>query len=286
MECYNVSVVSGTCLIKLINSDVATVKTFLGTEIIDYIDVLDEDEKILTSYDIYAKRKQVVFEETTIQEEEKRVISEAYTEKIPAVKDEETGEIITPEQEIFHPEQTETIYKDVQVEMITAIMEKAGVHEEINNIKQVVGIQNTNNMTLDEFKTYYVNLSKLALQTYLVEHPLVSDCHNQTKGTYSITEEKQTLMMANYITYTINKQISPDTAVLTWNESGEVCEVWQEAEYLQLVSEIESIVKPLVSQQQTFEKQIMDCNSVNAVKEIVLDYASYDIRNQSTEADE
>lgn len=283
MECYDCIVNTTTCVIKFVNEEVKTVKDFFGTEIINYIDILNENEKLIKSYDIYAKRQECICEDTTIKESGYRVVKEAYTETVPAVTDEE-GNILEEEYTIEHPEEIETIYKDVPVEMITVVMSKPTSKEEIDNIKEVVGIVNVNNMTLDEFKAYYINLSNTKLAAYLAEHPLISSCHNNTPGTYTITKDKQDLMTSNYITYTIKKSIDSN-AILTWNESGEECEVWTETEYLQLILEIEAIVKPLVSKQQSLEKEIVNANSMEAVKAIELDYSVADIRNLTTESE-
>jgi len=284
MECYDCIVNSMTCEIKFINESLEKVKSFIGKEIIDYIDILDKNGKIIKTHDIYAKRQTCIFEETTIKESETRVIKEAYDEVIPEIIDEETGEVLEPEQTIHYPEETETIFKDIPVEMITVIMDKPSIKEEIVNLKQVVGIVNPNCMTLEEFKDYYISLSNSKLASYLAEHPLVSNCHNNTLGTYNITKDKQDLMTSNYITYTIKKATNPNT-ILTWNESGEECEVWKEEEYLQLIVEIEAIVKPLVSKQQSLEKEIVNATSLEMIKSIELDYSNADIRNTNSDLD-
>lgn len=135
-------------------------------------------------------------------------------------------------------------------------------------------------MNLDEFKRYYIDLSNKNLKEYLADNPLISTCHNNVSGTYNITKDKQDLMTSNYLTYTIKKTLDSN-AVLTWNESGEECEVWTEEEYLQLIVEIEAIVKPLVSYQQSIEKQIISANDLESIKSISLDYSVADIRNSS-----
>ncbi|MBO5208477.1 MAG: hypothetical protein J6B68_03940 [Lachnospiraceae bacterium] len=125
--------------------------------------------------------------------------------------------------------------------------------------------------TLEEVKTGRIMESKMLLADYLEKNPLVSTCHGEKEGIYSVTEEKQTLMMSQYMTYTIEKQIVGG-ATLTWNETGKSCEVWTEEEFLQLIMEIKAYVYPLVSAQQTLEEQINACTTVEEVNSIIIDY--------------
>ncbi|MSA03960.1 hypothetical protein GKG47_21045 [Lactonifactor sp. BIOML-A3] len=134
-------------------------------------------------------------------------------------------------------------------------------------------VVDTESMTLKELKQYRINESKQLLAEYLSNNPLNSDCHNQTMGTYSITKEKQDLMISNYITYQIKKQTEPNTE-LTWNETGKSCELWTEAEFLELICQVEQKVKPRVSKQQALEEEIMDCKTKEEVSAVVIDYVN------------
>lgn len=124
---------------------------------------------------------------------------------------------------------------------------------------------------LDAIKQEKIKKSKLLLAEHLASHPLVSNAHNDSPGTYSVTEEKQTLMMSQYISYQAEKNINPD-AVLTWNETGKSCEVWTEENFLKLVIEIKQYVYPLVSHQQRIEEQIDAASSIRELDEITIDY--------------
>jgi len=126
---------------------------------------------------------------------------------------------------------------------------------------------------LAEAKKNKINYSKLELANFLEEHPITSTAHNGVEGVYSVTNEKQMLMMSQYTTYQIEKEVNPD-AVLTWNETGKACEVWKEEEFLQLVLEIKAYVYPLVSYQQTTEEAINACSSIEEVEAIVIDYSA------------
>lgn len=278
LEIYDHIINKNTCLFKFINESLDTIKSFFGSDIITYVNILDENLKITHSYDIEARRKECICEDTVIQEKTYRVVKDAWEETIPAVIDETSNNVIQEESSLFHEAEYEEIIKEIPVEMITVIMGKPTINEEVNSIKQAVGIVNPNIMTLDEFKAYYAGQSKAALEKYLSENPLVSSCHGGKAGIYCITEAKQNLMTGNYLTYMIKKAEAPDT-ILFWNESGEPCEEWTEQEYLQLIMEIEAVVKPLVSHQQYLEKSIYNAADIMSIKNISFDYFAADIRN-------
>ena len=122
-----------------------------------------------------------------------------------------------------------------------------------------------------------INESKVLLADYLERHPLISDCHGGVEATYNVTSEKQALMANNYLTYTIKKQSGIENPVLTWNASGEECESWTEEEYITLVLQIEEYVKPLVSLQQSYEKQIKNCETQEELDAITIVYDVYGI---------
>lgn len=116
-----------------------------------------------------------------------------------------------------------------------------------------------------------IALSKTMLAEYLENNPLHSTAHGDVEGIYSVTNEKQTLMMSQYVTYQIEKSVNPN-AKLKWNETGKSCIEWKEEEFLQLVLEIKTYVYPLVSYQQQLEEQIMNCTTQEELNEIAINY--------------
>lgn len=158
---------------------------------------------------------------------------------------------------------------------LRVIFKKTELEEKVAQIdKKVNAVVNEEAMTLEEYKEYKIGKTKEALNAFLAENPITSTAHAGVEGVYSITKEKQNLMTSNYLTYTIKKQISPKLAVLTWNETGKECEVWEEHEFIQLIMEIEARVKPLVSYQQSIEAQIREATDKIAASEIVCDYST------------
>lgn len=118
-----------------------------------------------------------------------------------------------------------------------------------------------------------VLLSKSLLAAYLGDHPITSTAHGGVEGVYSVTSEKQSLMMSQYMTYQIEKAVDPN-AKLRWNETGKSCQDWTEEEFLQLVLEIKKYVYPLVSYQQSLEEQIATCTTQEQLDSIIIDYES------------
>lgn len=127
---------------------------------------------------------------------------------------------------------------------------------------------------LQEAKENKISQSKTELAEYLANNPIASSAHGGKEGIYSVTQEKQSLMMSQYMTYQIEKTLNPD-AKLTWNESGEECEEWTEEEFLQLILEVRQRVYPLVSYQQSIEKAIRACTTDEELDAIVIDYSQF-----------
>ena len=147
--------------------------------------------------------------------------------------------------------------------------------DQVETISQQLNTNiNLETISIDDYKKYKINLSKKYLADYLENHPLQSSAHNQTEAYYSVTKEKQDLMTQQYLSYQIAKAIDPENAVLTYNATGEVCEPWNEAEFIQLIIEVKAYVYPLISYQQTVEKMIMDCETKEEVSNVIIDYNS------------
>lgn len=122
---------------------------------------------------------------------------------------------------------------------------------------------------LDEVKAASVANSKEALAEYLAAHPLT-----WTDGKrYSVTEEKQSLLMGNLAAYQLEVQGNP-AAEITWNATGEPCTGWEFADLCALAVAIKAYVKPLVAYQQEKEMEIMACETAEAVEAVTLDYGS------------
>lgn len=129
----------------------------------------------------------------------------------------------------------------------------------------------TNN-SLEILKEEKIKISKEKLALYLQENPLYSNVHNNIYDYYTVTEEKQSLLTSEFTGYQILKQAGIETD-FTWNAQGKECEIWTEQEGIELINQIRSYVKPLVSKQQELEKKIKNCISYTDLELINIDYS-------------
>ena len=173
-------------------------------------------------------------------------------------------------------DETKTAFDMIQVSFQKYELEEkmTEIEKKVDSIDaQVNPVVNFNTMPLSEVRKYKISESKDLLKEYLEGHPIASDCHGGVTGTYSITEEKQSLMTSQYTSYKVEQTFNPD-AVLKWNETGKTCEVWIEEEFLQLVLEVKYRVEPLVEYQRQYEKTVNECNTKEEVLAVELDYDS------------
>lgn len=129
----------------------------------------------------------------------------------------------------------------------------------------------TDSMSLDEIKEMKIAESKKVLAEWLETHPLTSSAHGGKEGTYSVTEAKQSLLTSQYTSYMLEKQVNPN-AVITWNETGQECEVWTDTEIVQLICEIKAYVYPRVAKQQKYECDIQAMALKADVLAVTFDY--------------
>lgn len=118
-----------------------------------------------------------------------------------------------------------------------------------------------NASTVGEIKEILVAKSKENLTKYLKENPLLSTAKYPEGRYYNVTLEKQNLLLANISTYQMAVQ-SGLQCPLTWNDTGEECELWTFEQLFQLSIEIRNYVAPLTSLQQYMESNINACNSI------------------------
>lgn len=151
-------------------------------------------------------------------------------------------------------------------------------YEEIIEDKNKINIddvqtnpENYLNYELVIYKKEKVNQSKELLQEYLLNHPITSTCHNGKEATYSITEEKQGLMVRALLIYQSKIEAGIE-AELKWNSTGNEYENWTLDEFKQLMLEIDDAVTPLVFIQQQYEKNIMSCCTKDEVDAFILNY--------------
>ena len=145
-----------------------------------------------------------------------------------------------------------------------SIADKPGCYEVTDG-----GVKPDPENTLRIQKEKKVSESKTILATYLENHPL-----QWTDGKYySVTSEKQSLLTSNLALY----QISVATAQpfkLTWNSTGDECVEQTYENLAALALGIGVYVKPFVSHQQELELRIKECNTLEQLNVIKIEYDS------------
>ncbi len=124
---------------------------------------------------------------------------------------------------------------------------------------------------LDEEKEKLILKSKMDLQVFLEEHPLFSKSKYEDGRYYNITAEKQQQLTSKLLMYngyaTLGKEYK-----LMWNDTGETCEEWSFQELFTLSCEIDIYVTQLVEYQRKKEVELKDCNTVDELYKVVIDY--------------
>lgn len=122
----------------------------------------------------------------------------------------------------------------------------------------------------EQSKPNMVLKTKQDLQIFLSKNPLL-----WTDGKYySVTQEKQNLLTSNIATYQIEVQTNPE-AIITWNATGEECVQWDIQQLCALAVAIKDYVKPMVTYQQGLEIQINNCQSLEELNSIEINYDQF-----------
>ena len=120
---------------------------------------------------------------------------------------------------------------------------------------------------IEAHKTKRIQESKILLAKWLNDNPIL-----YTDGKYySVTEEKQALLNGNLASYERAKSmgIAYD---LKWNATEQPCETWSYTDLLTLSLNIAAYVAPKVSRQQLLEVQIRNCETMDEIDAVVIDY--------------
>lgn len=120
---------------------------------------------------------------------------------------------------------------------------------------------------LIDLKQFKINQSKQELALYLQNNPL-----QFTDGKfYSVITEKQTLLANALQVYQMKIQAGLP-ATLKWNSTGEECTEWTLENLSMLALAIAEYVEPLVTHQQALEVQIRNCETLEELEAIEINY--------------
>ena len=121
--------------------------------------------------------------------------------------------------------------------------------------------------TLSPLKMAKIEESKTKLAEWLANNPLL---YSDGKY-YSVTEEKQSLLNGNLASYERAESMGIDYD-LKWNATEQPCEPRSYTDLLTLSLNIAAYVAPKVSKQQLLEVQIRNCETVEELDTIVINY--------------
>lgn len=120
---------------------------------------------------------------------------------------------------------------------------------------------------INEYKNKRIIESKTKLAEWLATHPMLF-----TDGKYySVTEEKQALLNGNLASYERATELGVEYP-LKWNATGSECESWNYNDLLLLSLSIAAYVAPKVAIQQSIEIAIKDCDTIEEIENIVINY--------------
>ena len=120
---------------------------------------------------------------------------------------------------------------------------------------------------IEAHKTKRIQESKILLAKWLNDNPIL-----YTDGKYySVTEEKQALLNGNLASYERAKSVGI-VYDLKWNATEQPCESWSYTDLLTLSLNIAAYVAPKVSKQQYLEVQIRNCETIEDINAIMIDY--------------
>lgn len=121
---------------------------------------------------------------------------------------------------------------------------------------------------VETYKTFKILQSKYNLAKYTEMNTVTSKAHKGVEAEYSISEEKQQRLMAMVMMATMNPEYQP-----SWNASGEECSYdWTLDELQALAADIEVVIRPLVSKQQSAESLIRAAKTIEEIDVVDVSY--------------
>lgn len=187
--------ITNACIIKFINSDFTTIKDFFGTGIIIGLDELDSLGDVIKTESFYFKRKQINVANETIIEEEKKLVKDAYDEKVVDELGEPVIDEATQQQLVIHHEaEYEIIKHEIPVEMTTVYLQTPEISDEINFIKEDVNKVKT---SIEDVKTTVQNMEESKIDSTQFEATLFM----AKEMAQDLSDEKAVCVKALYPTF-------------------------------------------------------------------------------------
>ena len=167
-----------------------------------------------------------------------------------------------------------TVVDGVVYDGTNRIYPPASLDDRLSNIVNKLNIiEDPFKLSLSDYKQYLIDKSKMNLKLFLDDNPL-----EYNGGLYTMSEDKQTQLLATLNTYDTITRLNNDMSklnetlpdeekhqlipnILTWNERGKPCTEWIYEDLLQLFFTMFGMVKKLVVKQQYLEISINNLNT-------------------------
>lgn len=245
--------------IQFVDQEYNDIKSFFGSEILDYIDLIDEENKLLSTVNIYQKVAAITCTTDVITEYEKRLAQEEYDQTVTEY-DEETDTII--EKTVHIPAQYQDVPKYRTTELIIVKLAKPSIREEVENIKSVVGIVNTNSMTLEEFRDYYKEqIGKqctAAIESGLAIETSLGNQH------FSYTIEDQ----SNVKDLVMTAELTDFTLPLPYHANGELCTLYPATDILKIYMSLSANKTYHTTYCNVLNAMLKDAKDIDSIKKI------------------
>lgn len=121
-----------------------------------------------------------------------------------------------------------SVVKDIPVEFIVAVLERPSAEEQINEMKQYIGVVDEASLDLNGWKDHKQELNKEALKDFLSTATVKFNDKE-----YGVTEDDQNEMSLNYMQYQVSKQAGIEEK-LEWHAKKEKCVEFTEEDFLKL----------------------------------------------------
>lgn len=263
INCYDIVVSDSICVIKFIDEDLLKIKDFLGNEIIDYIDILDENGEIVRSRNINMKFVECTFGTEVIKAYESRLVKDGYDDEMfPAITD-ESGNVIQESVIVHHLPEYELITIETTVNMTKAVLERPNIQEELNSLKLYVGIQNPNNMTLDEFKMYYKDIVGNQCSA-AIHNGLDVELSFGVKH-FSYTADDQTNIQDLFLTILA----AQENISLPYHADGEYCTMYNGVDIVKIYAALSSNKMYHTTYCNILNRMIESQTDINSIKNII-----------------
>lgn len=116
-------------------------------------------------------------------------------------------------------------------------------------------------MSIEDYKKQLIEQLEFNFANYLKNNPIVSSCHNGEEAEYTITKEKQMLLMMEIAMAERSATLGVDYNP-SWNARGcAATDDWTLEELYQLSFEITDFIKPLLMDEQSIDFEIRNAET-------------------------